>query len=126
MLDRSTSLLGTDTDGNGVRDDIDAYINSLPDTSAQKAALRQAAAALNAALVVDLTDAVAVNAVSAKTSDAVSCVALVYGNAAWRHSKNILKYVVNTKERFTAYMKYNQALSGKMLSLSPQGSGCAP
>lgn len=126
VLDRSTSLLGTDADGNGVRDDIDAYINSLPDTSAQKAALRQTAAALNAALAVDLTNAVSVNAVSVKTANAAGCNQVVYGDFAWQQTKLILKYVVNTKERFDAYMKYNQSLSGKMLYSPSKGVGCAP
>lgn len=125
-LDRTTSLLGTDIDGNGVRDDLDAYINSLPDTPVQKKALRQHAAALNAALAVDLTNQAAVDAVSVSTSNAASCNELVYGDAAWKHSKDIFKYIINTKERFVAYMKYNQALSGRVLDFPPKGVGCAP
>lgn len=40
-LNRDADVAGTDVDGNGVRDDLDAYINSLPDTEPQKKALRQ-------------------------------------------------------------------------------------
>lgn len=32
-LNRDADVAGPDVDGNGVRDDLDAYINSLPDTS---------------------------------------------------------------------------------------------
>ncbi|MGZ8257235.1 MAG: hypothetical protein ACXWTX_05645 [Gallionella sp.] len=125
-LDRTTSLLGTDADGNGVRDDIDTYINSLPDTLIQKKALKQTAAYFNLAMAVNLTNPAAIDAVSVQAANSSSCNQIVYGDAAWVKTKVILKYVVNTKERFTAYMKYNQALSGKMLYVAPKGVGCAP
>ena len=35
-LNRDADVAGPDVDGNGVRDDLDAYINSLPDTEPQK------------------------------------------------------------------------------------------
>jgi hypothetical protein len=42
--DRSESLEGTDEDNNGVRDDIDAYIESAaPDSERTRAAMRQVA-----------------------------------------------------------------------------------
>lgn len=127
VLDRTTSLLGTDADGNGVRDDIDAYINALPDTMAQKKALKQNSAALSASLVVNLTNQAAVDVVDQLMMDASSCRYSVYGvDAARKYSKDIEKYTINTKERFAAYMKYNQASSGRMLSFSSAGSNCAP
>lgn len=42
-LDYSDSYQGEDKDQNGVRDDIDAYIASLPDTEVQKRSLTQLA-----------------------------------------------------------------------------------
>jgi hypothetical protein len=123
VLDRTTSLLGTDADNNLVRDDIDAYINSLPDTPAQKAALRQTAAALNATLTVDLSNLAAVAIVDTRIMDSSSCEVFVYAGVK---SPEIEHYVINTKERFMAYMKYNQSLNGKMLSFSSAGSNCAP
>ena len=37
-LDRSTDIKGPDTDNNGIRDDIDAWIVALPITDVQKRA----------------------------------------------------------------------------------------
>jgi hypothetical protein len=127
VLDRTTSLLGTDADGNGVRDDIDAYINSLPDTPVQKKALRQHAAALNAALVVDLTNQAAVDAVDTQIMNASSCRYSVYSTeTARKYGRDLEKYYINTKSRFDVYMKFNQASSGKVLSFTSAGSNCAP
>jgi hypothetical protein len=127
VLDRSTSLLGTDADNNSIRDDIDAYINSLPDTPAQKTALRQTAAALNATLTVDLANPAAVAAVDAKIMNSVGCMNDIYpGIAATNNLRDMEKFSANTKDRFVAYMKFNQALSGQMLSIAARGVGCAP
>lgn len=126
-LDRTASLLGTDADGNGVRDDIDAYINSLPDSPVQKKALKQDAAALNAALAVDLTNQAAVDAVDTQIMNASSCRYSVYSTeVARKYGRDLEKYYINTKSRFDAYMKFNQASSGKVLSFSSAGSNCAP
>lgn len=123
LLDRSTSLLGTDADGNGVRDDIDAYINSLPDTPVQKKALTQYAAGLNAELATDITQPLAVKAMETRSMDATSCIFSVYGaEAAIKRSQDLEKYSINTILRFNAYMKSNQASSGHMLSASSSGA----
>ena len=36
VLDRTDTIAGIDANQNGVRDDIEAFINSLPDTPVQK------------------------------------------------------------------------------------------
>ena len=77
-------------------------------------------------MAVDLTNSASVNAVSVNTANAAGCNQVVYGDSAWQQTKLILKYVVNTKERFDAYMKYNQSLNGKMLYSPAKGVGCAP
>lgn len=123
VLDRSTSLLGTDADGNGVRDDIDAYINSLPDTSVQKKALRQDAVAMNEILVVDVTNPSAVTSAMNKSMAATACAFEVYPNTG---GPDIQKYIINTKERFNAYMRFDRAVSGKAWGFPPKGSACVP
>jgi len=45
VLDRSTDIDGPDVNDNGVRDDIEAYVSSLSDSAARKAALLQTAKA---------------------------------------------------------------------------------
>jgi len=126
VLDVGTSIAGTDADDNGVRDDIDAYINALSDTPAQKAALRQKSAALNAAMVVDVTDSIALAAAAAKIRNAASCtVSRFSGGIANAHSDEIKKYTINTPQRFDAWMKFNQAMSGSVTQMPKPGVGCA-
>lgn len=61
QLDHSRGVKGLDTDNNGIRDDIDAWIAAQPITEEQKKAARQMARAQQATLMADLTDKVALN-----------------------------------------------------------------
>ena len=72
-LNRDATILGPDTDGNGVRDDIDAYIATLPDTAAQKSALKQKSSVLSKAMTVDLTNQTALLDVSRQMGAAAAC-----------------------------------------------------
>lgn len=124
QLNRDETISGTDNDNNGVRDDIDAYITSLPDTPAQKNVLKQSAVALGNALKVDTTNRNALLEVSAQISAASWCRHNQYDTAtASKKSAEIEKLMINTKIRFMAYDKFNAALSGTT-SVSPQGDGC--
>ncbi len=126
-LNRDNTITGPDFNHNGVRDDIEAYIESLPDTQEQKAALRQDARAINAAMTVDLTDKNALEEVSLKINRSVRCLHRKYrGNGiASKKGKEMEAFMVNTKERFIAYQKYNMARSGSVSSSLPRGEdGC--
>lgn len=41
IVKNENEIAGPDINGNGVRDDLDDYVDSLPDTESQKRALRQ-------------------------------------------------------------------------------------
>ena len=69
----SASLAGSDADGDGVRDDIDTFIAGLSDSAAQKRALTQMAAAVQAALTVNTADTNAVGGVTALINRGDSC-----------------------------------------------------
>jgi ABC-type glycerol-3-phosphate transport system substrate-binding protein len=120
-LDTSTSLLGADADGNGVRDDIDAYIASLPDTPVQKRALTQSAAAINTTLTVDISNKVALDAVGVSLMRAVFCGGNQYKGSSDGldlHLQNLQKYTINTKSRFSAYQAYNKTRGGSSTGLT--------
>jgi hypothetical protein len=125
-LNRDNTIIGPDTNHNGVRDDIDAYIDSLPDTPEQKAALRQDARVINEAMTVDVKDKKALEAVDNKLTKAVRCIDRKY------HDKTSLKklneieaFMVNTKKRFIAYHRFNMAMSGSVsFSLPWKEDGC--
>ncbi len=127
QLNRDNTIEGPDTNHNGVRDDIEAYIESLPDTPEQKAALRQDARAMNAAMTVDVTDQKALEEVSLKIRKSVRCLGRKYTKhgVSTKKGKEIEAFMVNTKERFIAYQKYNIARSGSVSSSLPWSEdGC--
>jgi hypothetical protein len=127
-LDRSSSIAGPDANSNGVRDDIETYIATLPITPVQKGAALQSAKALQQKLTVDLSDAVALDRVSNLGSRAISCIADVfmpsYQNGFDLDSK-IEAMTANTKERAKQYLAYNRARSGSVSS-APTGNTCDP
>lgn len=124
VLDRGASLAGADRNANGMRDDIEAYIDGLPDTGPQKEALRQTATAFSAALSTNVDDKAELSANSAKLSNASWCLFSRYPSSlANKRAREMEKFHVNTKHRFDAYDAYNRALDGST-STSPMGDGC--
>lgn len=122
VLNRDTSVAGTDT--NGVRGDVKAYIDALPDTPTQKLALIQHASALQNAMLTDTTSQSAVNTASARLMNAVVCLHASYpAGTSSQKGKDIQKITVNTVTRLAAYEKFNSALSGTTIKV-PTGGGC--
>lgn len=123
-LDRTATLTGIDADTDGVRDDLERYIDALPDSDPQKKALRQLAHALDLTLVVDLTNEAALRAAAAELSDSINCAWKVYPpETAPKRVEEVRRYAVNTRQRFEAYEKYNQARSGAVIAI-PSGDTC--
>lgn len=124
FFNRGGTVSGVDSDGDGLRDDIDAYISSLPDTPEQKDVLRQSAIAIENALKVDVTSQDKILEVSAQMSAASWCRHNQYNSVtANRKSAEIERLMINTRPRFLAYAKFNAALSSAT-SVSPQENGC--
>lgn len=125
-LNHDDTLLGPDTDGNGIRDDIDAYIATLPYTEVQKKAVQQDARALTATLTVDKTDQAALTNIGNKLANAVNCIHDQFQDGTTIASKLLSdneKMIINTKTRFLEYEKYNSARSGSVTRL-PEGDTC--
>lgn len=123
-LNHDDTIAGPDTDGNGIRDDIDAYIATLPYTEVQKKAVKQHAKALSASLTVDTTDKTALLKVADDMSRASWCVYTKLSDSTPSKIKSDNeKMIVNTKNRFLQYEKFNSALSGGVFA-SPSGDGC--
>ncbi|MFQ2235009.1 hypothetical protein ACK32R_04760 [Aeromonas dhakensis] len=124
-LDRSQDIAGPDANGNGVRDDMDDYINGLPDTEPQKQALRQNYSTLRSLLLLDTTDTTAVVEGMRRSSASVACMYANYSEdeAARLHQRlqEAESYSVNTRERFMAYARFNSAASGHSIVLPKNG-----
>ena len=127
-LDRSNEIKGPDTNNNGVRDDIEAYITALPITPSQKAGAMQTARAQQQTLTVDLRDAAALNRVENMGARATRCVAdsfMPIREDGYNLLRKIEAITANTRERAQQYLAYNRALSGGVFS-APRGNTCDP
>jgi len=127
-LDRSASLPGTDTDTNGIRDDIDEYISLQFSDTEQVAAANQAAKANQSVLSTDLTNPTAVRQTNQLISRATACIYEVFGDANSGAepavvSRNLEAVTFNTEERLKQYKEFNKALDGSSWSL-PEGNSC--
>ncbi len=127
-LDRSTDLLGSDANANGVRDDIDTWIAGRALSAQRTKALTRAAKTAQAALTVNPADSSAVRAVARQGARDINCISTVFAgdtasNNGFELHKAIEKYTFNTKPRVLAYITFNKALSGAVLSL-PSGDTC--
>ncbi|HDX8428298.1 TPA: hypothetical protein RQN23_002998 [Aeromonas veronii] len=126
-LDRSQDIAGPDANGNGVRDDLDDYINGLPDTEPQKQALRQSYSLLRSLLLLDTTNTTVVLDGMRRTGASIACMYARYSEeeAALMHQRfrEMESYSMNTRERTMAYARFNRAASGHS-GVLPRGDGC--
>ena len=127
-LERGPTLQGIDANGNGIRDDIDAYIAAQYPLPAQRAAAVQTAKALQATLFVAPQDVAAAKSAARLVANAVHCVFSQFsGGAASKEPARVLKELeaitTNTKPRLLAYLAYNKTLDGSVSSL-PMGGTC--
>jgi hypothetical protein len=128
VLDRTDSLAGIDANANGVRDDIERYIEKKYTEPAQRKAAMQTARGFQQMLLVNTSDAVALDAASERGSRALTCRSAVFpgveGIPAWtRMSSDLEAMTANTKQRLLAYLAYNKARSGTVSTLL-KGNTC--
>ena len=123
-LDVSSSLLGTDSDGNGVRDDIDKYLAGLPDTVAQKKALTQLAQAIQSTLIVDRTNATDLAKVTNSISRAEACIWRQYAPSQPTQDDAVEALTINTKVRLATYEQYSAAVNGSVIQSVAGSTAC--
>ena len=134
-LDRSTDIAGPDTDNNGIRDDIDAYIAALPVSDAVKKAARQRARVQQRSLLIDLNDRPALKALADASMASTTCMSDVsdIGSTPQERSQSrrdgaaitfkIEAITANTPERANRYLAYMRALHGTTTE-APFGNRC--
>jgi hypothetical protein len=117
VLDRSDSIAGPDANANGVRDDMERYIDSKSDTQPQKNSLKSLSRALSRSMTVDTKDRNALREVANNINLSVICMHQTYpSNVASPAGDEIEKLTVNTRARYAAYMKFNSAMNGTVMS----------
>jgi hypothetical protein len=127
-LEREPTLVGVDNDDNGIRDDIERYIDNNYLELDQKQAAGQYAKALQHTLVVDLTDINAVKSANRKLSEADHCIYSRFDGSnnstqPAQVSQELESITTNTKERLLAYLAFARALDGTSWSI-PKGDTC--
>ena len=122
---------GIDSNGNGVRDDLERWIViNYPASEKLRAGLFQQAKAFQRLLIVGRDKDVA-NALSADSQDeyANSCLIVVLGSVDEKIgvSRMLFAETLNTRARTLAYLDYNDLLAGKVLRGGPADDklGCA-
>ncbi len=128
QLDRSNGIKGPDTDNNGIRDDIDAWITKLPITDVQMKAVQQASRVMQRELLADLTDRSRLDRLGDESMAAVKCLGDSFKPNFQKGldlSAQIEAITANTKERVKRYLAYNRAASGSSGRL-PEGNTCEP
>ncbi|HEY6815119.1 MAG TPA: hypothetical protein VI168_06230 [Croceibacterium sp.] len=110
--DRSSDLKGPDTNANGIRDDIDAWLGTLSIAGTAKSYLEAQARTLQQVATVDLTSTANLSSLNAAYFNAVMCndtAATDLSVADLQHS--LLHYTFNTKDRFRRYLDFDASLS---------------
>ncbi|MCU8324103.1 chromosome partitioning protein ParA [Vibrio vulnificus] len=132
LLDRSDSLTGPDTNQDGIRDDIEAFIDVLEVTEPVRNVLKQKARYSQEAISHDFESATDENErLSYKISEKYNKVLACYDylkvsvEDSTQISRTVRALTYNTKARTLAYLAYNRLLNGTGSTLlSPEEKYC--
>ena len=127
-----TTLEGIDSDGDGVRDDVQRYIAlQYPDSAKRRAALTQLAISLQEQLTSTQTREQAFIA-ALRSTRAIECLAYVDGNRDMQAINNdaisLQAEVLDTEMRWEAYRLFDEQIGGEVVELMPldqQDASCA-
>ncbi|MFT6924806.1 MAG: hypothetical protein ACJAZP_000364 [Psychromonas sp.] len=127
-LERGNSIEAIDLDANGVRDDIEVFIEANYTEAPQRAAVIQSAKALQEALLVDVTDIIAVKEVNNRISFSIHCIYSQFDGSnnskqPAQVSLEIESLTTNTKQKLLAYLEFSKALNGTSWS-TPEEDTC--
>lgn len=117
-LDTTDTLRGIDEDDNGIRDDVDRYINSTPLKDTQKQALSQYAEALQSSLLIDTSNRQSVKVSADTEMRALSCIfrKIPYEQRESTNAINeILGATMNTSLRKKSNKELGRTLDGSVI-----------
>ena len=113
------TLLGIDSDGDGVRDDIQRYIYfTYPDDEKLRLGLTYYAKEFQGVLA-DADDREAVYNYAIKMARHGECLFYIKGRDSTNIRRAIRAEILNTRERSIAYITYSDNLGGRVISKSP-------
>ena len=129
------TLAGIDSDGDGLRDDIQRYIAlTFPDSARVRAAFTQYAQKIQETVLLGEDRVGAVN-LAAELGHARNCISYLIGGttgdelrSARRSTFSLRAEVLNTRDRTRAYRRYDAQLAGGVFKVLPESEwkkGCA-
>ncbi|ENO1849232.1 chromosome partitioning protein ParA [Vibrio vulnificus] len=132
LLDRSDSLTGPDTNQDGIRDDIEAFIDVLEVTEPIRKALKQDARSAQENISYDFSDKTESSVskateISKKFDQALACYEFVGVEVddIINSSRLLMSLTYNTKKRTLAFLSYNRLLNGSTsVMLAPEAMYC--
>lgn len=122
-LDISEGIIANDSDNNGIRDEIEIYINQKESTTQQqKTQQLKLASYIQEVMLVQASGVMTAstqNDFKNKMLDIVVCLSDSYGDSVEAHKalKELESMTANTKERATAYHEYNAFRNGSVSRL---------
>lgn len=118
------TLAGVDSDGDGVRDDVEIWINMEGEKKGIRLALKEAARNLNLAIV-NYRDRDQTYKYVLKKNLATGCLADLFGinyRMSFDLVEDLYEEIVNSDERSKAYLKMNEGLSGRAFPINTSTS----
>jgi hypothetical protein len=113
--DGGATLQGVDSDGDGVRDDVQHWIAvSYPNSAKARAWLTQVALADEAALNTGGLSSQSAQASFDKLNGALACGWFIYGADEKSMSDALLMQILDTKDRVKAYARFTSQLTGQV------------
>ncbi|MGF1906706.1 hypothetical protein [Aliivibrio salmonicida] len=126
-LDRSDDIAGPDINNNGIRDDIEKYIEITYQEPKQRTAAMQMAKALQMNMVIDVTNKdrnkvkADIRKMDVAVGEALNCLNDQFSgpdakntSIVWSEIKSMM---TNTKKRLLAYLSVSKAANGMVFSL---------
>jgi hypothetical protein len=113
------TLEGIDSDGDGVRDDVQIYIAlTYLDSEKIRASLTQYVKSVQSSLIDAKYKQISIQR-SQEVVRALECVGFVDPDNGLRNANLLLTKILNTEERSEAYLMYNSQLAGESSFLTP-------
>lgn len=117
--DGDATVAGTDSDKDGLRDDVQRYIVlTYPDDLRTQRALGQLARSIQAA-VLDAESRGASESHAHRVARAIECLRLVRGEDATRAESELMRQVLDTEARGRAYLAYESQIESLFLPIRP-------
>lgn len=114
-LDRSSSLAGPDTNNDGVRDDINRWVDAQSYSAPEKKAIHQFARTVQQTLLVNAKDKQEARRAAEAMFIAIHCARMAFEPGSRKPSqsvKHLEAITANTKERAMQYILFSGALDG--------------